>query len=105
MRLARPFVFEGIEDPERRVVNAEAVPDSRARLLLDDPLPGLDEGLDLRLLARFRLDQREDPKGECHVVPPVASWCWPPSILRSPRPCEPRRRPGPLTSPGQARQR
>jgi hypothetical protein len=68
--LASRLVLECVEDPERRVVDAEAVPDPRSGLLFDDRLTALDERLDLRFLAGLRLDQRQDPKGECHVAPP-----------------------------------
>src|ERR1019366_2826874 len=69
VRLARWFVLEGVEDPEGRVVDLEAVPDARARFLFHDRLTALDEGLDLSFLAGLRLDQGQDSKGQCHKSP------------------------------------
>src|SRR5689334_6104492 len=66
--LARRLVLEGVEDPERGLVDLEAVPDPRARLLLDDRLATLDERLDVRFLAGLRLDEGEDPQRERHAV-------------------------------------
>src|SRR5262249_12917224 len=57
MRLTRRLVLEGVEDPERVPVHAEAVPDARARLPFHDPLPRLDERLDVGLLAGLRLHE------------------------------------------------
>ena len=71
MGLSGRFILERIEDPERMVVDAEAIPDSRAGLLFDDRLTALDEDLDLRFLAGFGLYQCQDPEGQCHVAPPV----------------------------------
>src|SRR5262245_33038872 len=70
--MTRRLVLEGIEDPEGRLVHAKAVPDPRPRFSLHDPLPGLDEGLDVGLLAGLRLDECQDPEGERHGVPPSA---------------------------------
>ncbi len=68
MRLASFVVVERVEDPECRVVHAEAIPDPGARFLLDDLSAALEERLDRGLLARFGLDQCQDSQGERHLV-------------------------------------
>src|SRR5262245_55827741 len=70
--LPRGLVLKCVEDPERRVVHAEAVPDARAWLTLHDPLPRLEEGLDFGLLAGLRLDEGQDSQGQCHGLPPCS---------------------------------
>ena len=64
VRLPAFIIGKGVEDPERRSIDAEGVPDDGTRLLLDDGAAALQECLDLGFPAGLGLDERENSDGQ-----------------------------------------